>query len=119
LFDHSQSEEQLPGSRCVHCVFYPNQAGIEIAHNPVTHRYSRWEVRILLENAIPDGDGGSTIGKLASRIQVKRTFIHEEPRDQKSHIFKHFARKLSPESTCRSDSGNRFMDAIFDWTGET
>jgi hypothetical protein len=81
LFDHSQSEEQLPGSRRAHCAFYPNQARFEIAHNPATHRYSRWEVRILLENAIPDGDGGSTIGKLASGIQVKRTFIQEEPRD--------------------------------------
>jgi hypothetical protein len=119
LFDHSQSEEQRPGSRRAHCAFHPNQAGIEIAHNPATYRYSRWEFRTLLENAVPDGDGGSTIGKLASRIQVKRTFIHEEPRDQKSHIFEPFVRKLSPESICRSDSGHRFMGAIFNWTGET
>jgi hypothetical protein len=37
--------------------------------------------------------------------------------DEKSRIFEHFVRKLSPEAICGSDSGNRFLDAIFDWTG--
>jgi hypothetical protein len=40
----------------------------------------------LLKNAVGDGDGGNTIGKLASRVQFNRSFVNEEPRDQKTHI---------------------------------